>query len=80
MNTKLPKRESWENNLIDGMTANQFEPNGIIDETYGDLSYAQMNTAAIHKEFVRIFHSANDFYVKKNTVTDNAIPDACVMC
>jgi len=57
----------------------------IIDETYDDLSYAQMNTAAIHKEFVRIFHSANDFYVKKNTVTDNAIPDAkmadaCVMC
>jgi len=30
MNTKLPKRESWENNLIDGMTADQFEPNGNL--------------------------------------------------
>ena len=49
--------------------------NDIIDETYGELSYAQMNAAATRKEFVGIFYGAKDFYGKKNNVADNAIPD-----
>lgn len=49
--------------------------NGIIDETYGDYTWAQMNAAITRREFVHIFYGVNDFYARKNTVADNAIPD-----
>ena len=68
--TLMNGSDVWYSTYVDYAIAN-----GVIDQSYGDYTDAQMNAAATRSEFVNIFFGAMKAYAVMNSVADNAIPD-----
>lgn len=66
----LENGEPWYSSYVDYAVTN-----GILEESYSSYTAAQLNAPATRAEFVHILHGAMNYYAKKNTVADNAIPD-----
>lgn len=66
----LENGEPWYSSYVDYAVTN-----GILEESYSSYTAAQLNAPATRAEFVHILHGAMNYYAKKNTVSDNAIPD-----